>query len=83
MTNFEWSKTIYNRILYESWDRTDFTTLTLSLATETGVSLTFLDGRVGTVKFETRFTSIRFIKLEDFCVAIAFTYFVENCLDLL
>ena len=34
------------------------------------------------VKFATRFTSINLVKQEDFCRAIAFTYFVENCLDL-
>ena len=37
----------YNRILHENWDRTDFTTLKLLLATETQASLTFLGGRVG------------------------------------
>ena len=52
------------------WDRTDFTILTLSLATETQTSLT-------------RFTSIKLAKQDDFCGAIARTYFVENCLDLL
>ena len=50
-------------------DRTDFTILTLSLATKTQTSLT-------------RFTSIKLVKQEDFCGAIALTYFVENCLDL-
>ena len=30
----------------------------------------------------TRFPSIRPVKQEDFCGAIALTYFVENCLDL-
>ena len=51
------------------WDKTDFTILTLSLATKTQTSLT-------------RLTSIKLVKQEDFCVAIALTYFVENCLDL-
>ena len=46
-TNCEWSKMIYNRILHENWDRTDFITLKLLLATETQASLTFLGGRVG------------------------------------
>ena len=46
-TNSEWSKTRYNRTLHESWDRTDFTTLKLLLATEARASLTFLGGRVG------------------------------------
>ena len=31
----------------------------------------------------TRFTSIRLVKQEDLCGAIALTYFAENCLDLL
>ena len=30
----------------------------------------------------TRFTSIKFVKQEDFCGAIALTLFVENCLNL-
>ena len=51
------------------WDRTDFTVLTLSLATKNQTSLT-------------RFTCIRLEKQEDFCGAIAFTYFAENYLDL-
>ena len=46
-TNCEWSKIIYNKTLHESWDRTDFTTITLPLATETRDSLTFVGGRVG------------------------------------
>ena len=40
-------------------------------------------GECEAVKFETRFSSIRLMKQEDFCVAIALAYFVENCLDLL
>ena len=44
--NCEWSTLIYNRTLHESWDRTDFTTLKLLLATEPRASLTFLGGRV-------------------------------------
>ena len=44
--NCEWSKIIYNWTLPESWDRTDFTSLQLSLGTETRASLTFLGGRV-------------------------------------
>ena len=48
---------------------TDFIILTLSLAAKTQTSLT-------------KFTSIRLVKQEDFCGAIALTYFVENCLDL-
>ena len=51
------------------WDRTDFTKLTLSLATKTQTRLT-------------TFTSIKLVKQEDFCGAIALTYLVENCLDL-
>ena len=35
------------------------------------------------VKFTTRFASIRLMKQEDFFVAIALFFFVENCLDLL
>ena len=50
-------------------ETTDFTMLTLPLATKTQTSLT-------------TFTSIRLVKQEDFCGAIAPTYFVENCLDL-
>ena len=46
-------------------DRTDFTILTLSLATKTQTSLT-------------RFTSIKLVKQEDFCGAITLTYFVGN-----
>ena len=52
------------------WDRTDFTILTLPLVTKTQNNLT-------------RFTSIRLVKQEDLCGAIALTYFAENCLDLL
>ena len=46
-TNCEWSKIIYNRTLHESWDRREFTTLKLLLATEARASVTFLGGRVG------------------------------------
>ena len=54
-----------------TWNaETEQALLTLSLATKTQTSLT-------------RFTSIRLVKQEDFCGAIALTYFVENCLDLL
>ena len=42
--------------------------LTFSSATKTETSLT-------------RFTSIKPVKQEDFCGAIALTYFAENCLD--
>ena len=42
----------------------------------------FKVGEREAVKFATRFTSISFVKKEDFCGAIALTYFVENCLDL-
>ena len=51
------------------WDRTDFTVLTLPLATKTQTSLT-------------KFTSIRLVKQEDFCGRIVLTYFAENYLDL-
>ena len=51
------------------WDRTDFTVLTLPLATKTQTSLT-------------KFTSIRLVKQEDFCGGIVLTYFAENYLDL-
>ena len=37
-------------------------------------------GEWETVKFATRFTSIRLAKQEDFCRAIALTYFVEKLL---
>ena len=51
------------------WDRTDFTVLTLPLATKTQTSLT-------------KFASIRLVKQEDFCGRIVLTYFAENYLDL-
>ena len=82
-TNSEWQKIIYNQTLDESWDRTDFTTLKLPLATKTWSSLTILGGKVGDSKFATRFTSIRLMKQRDFCVAIVLMYFIGNCLDLL
>ena len=50
-------------------DRTDFTILTLPLATKIQTSLT-------------RLWSIGLVKWEDFCVVIALTFFVENFLDL-
>ena len=53
-----------------TWNaETEQALLTLLLATKTQTSLT-------------RFTSIRLVKQEDFCGAIALIYFVENCLDL-
>ena len=67
-TNCEWSKIIWNRTLRWDWT-TDFTILKLLLATKTQTS-------------SNRFTTIRLVKHEDFCGAIALTYFVENCLDL-
>ena len=42
----------------------------------------FKVGEREAVQFTTRFTSIRLVKQEDLCGAIALTYFVENCLDL-
>ena len=54
-------------------DKTEFTTLTLPLATETRTSLTFKMGEREAVKFATRFMSVRLVKQEDFCGAIALT----------
>ena len=51
------------------WDRRDFTILKLLFATKPQTSWT-------------RFTSNGLVKQEDFCGAIARTYFVENCWDL-
>ena len=50
-------------------DRTDFTILTLPLATKTQT-------------ISSRFTNIRLMQQEAFCRAIAYTYCAENCLDL-
>ena len=51
------------------WGRTDFTILTLALATKTETSLT-------------RFMSIKLVQQEDFSREIALIYFADNCLDL-
>ena len=40
-------------------------------------------GEWETVKFATRFKSMRLMKQENFYVGIALTHFVEICLDLL
>ena len=55
------------------WDRT----------AETRTSLTFMVGEWKTVKIQLDSRVIRLLKQEDFCGAIALTYFVEKCLDLL
>ena len=55
------------------WDRT----------AETRTSLTFMAGEGKTVKIQLDSRAIRLLKQEDFCGAIALTYFVEKCLDLL
>ena len=55
------------------WDRT----------AETRTSLTFMAGEGKTVKIQLDSRVIRLLKQEDFCGAIALTYFVEKCLDLL
>ena len=73
VTNREWSKIIYNQTLQETLRQNRLTfsltnILTFSSATKTETSLT-------------RFTSIKLVKQEDFCGAIALTYFAENCLD--
>ena len=39
-------------------------------------------GEWKTVKMQLDLRAIRLLKQEDFCGAIALTYFVENCLDL-
>ena len=39
-------------------------------------------GQWKTVKMQLGSRVIRLLKQEDFCGAIAVTYFVENCLDL-
>ena len=65
--NREWSEITEHCM--KNWDRTDFTIPTLPLITKIQTSLT-------------RFTSIRLVKREDLCGAIALTYFAENCLDL-
>ena len=39
-------------------------------------------GEWKTVKIQLDSQVIRLLKQEDFCGAIALTYFVENCLDL-
>ena len=39
-------------------------------------------GEWKTVKIQLDLQVIRLLKQEDFCGAIALTYFVENCLDL-
>ena len=58
-TNHELLKAMYNRTLtLRHSDRTDFTILTLRLATKIQTSLT-------------RFSSIRLVKREDFCGATA------------
>ena len=55
------------------WDRT----------AETRTSLTFMveEWKTGKIQLDSRV--IRLLKQEDFCGAIALTYFVEKCLDLL
>ena len=58
-------KITYNQTLQDTLRQNR---LTFSLATKTQTSLT-------------RFTSIKLVKMEDFCGAIALTYFAENCLD--
>ena len=46
-TNHEWSKKCATEHYMKRWDRTDFATLTLLLATETKTRLTFKGGRAG------------------------------------
>ena len=44
------------------------------------LALHFKVGEMEAVKFATRFTSIRLMRQEDFCRAIALIYFVEKLL---
>ena len=41
-----------------------------------------MEGEREAVKMQLDSQVVRLFKLEDFCGAIALTYFVENCLDL-
>ena len=51
-----------------------------TFATETRTSLTFKVGKREAGKSAARFTSIRLVKQEDFCGAIALTYFAKKLL---
>ena len=69
-----------NRILYETLRQIRL--YCTNVATETQTSLTFTVGEWEIVEMKLDSRVIILLKQEDFCGAIALTYFVKNCLDL-